>query len=65
MQITLLPDGGAEIAATTTDPWDAVRTLLAYGDSCVVLGGDEVLSLMRKRVAAMAKGYDLLPLELE
>jgi predicted DNA-binding transcriptional regulator YafY len=64
MQITPLPDGSAEIAATTTDPWDAVRTLLAYGDSCVVLGGDEVLGLMRKRVAAMAKGYGLLAFDM-
>ncbi len=50
--------------SSTTDPWDAVRTLLAYGDSCVVLGGDEVLSLMRKRVAVLAKSYDLLVFEI-
>ena len=32
-----------------------VHTLLAYGENCVVLGGDEVLGLMRRRVAAMAR----------
>ena len=64
MQVEKLADGSAVITATTHDPWDAARTLLHYGDSCTVLGGDEVLREMRKIVAAMAKNYDLLPLEV-
>ena len=64
MTVERLPDGAALIQATVTDPWDAVYTLLSYGENCTVLGGDEVLSLMRKRVAGMAKNYDLLAFEV-
>ena len=59
MGVERLPDGSAVVNATTTDPWDAVRTLLAYGENCVVLGGPEVLSLMRRRVVEMARNYEL------
>lgn len=64
MQVAKQPDGTAIVEGMTADPWDAARTLLHYGDSCTVLGGDEVLREMRKIVAAMAKNYDLLPLEV-
>ena len=63
MQVERLAEGSAVISATTHDPWDAARTLLHYGDSCTVLGGDEVLREMRKIVAAMAKNYDLIVFE--
>ena len=59
MHITPLPDGSAEITAQTDDEWEAVRILLGYGENCVVLGGDEVLRLMQKRVAQMARNYGL------
>lgn len=64
MQVEKLADGAAIVAGTTNDPWEAARTLLHYGDSCTVLGGDEVLREMRKIVAAMAKNYELLAFEV-
>jgi predicted DNA-binding transcriptional regulator YafY len=64
-QVELQTDGSAIVTATITDIWDAVRTLLRYGDSCTVLGGDEVLGEMRKRVAGMARNYGLLAFEAE
>lgn len=57
MTIERQPDDSAVVKGFTDDEWDAVRTLLAYGDSCEVLGGDEVLGLMRRRVRAMARNY--------
>lgn len=64
MQVQRQDDGSVIVEAKTADPWMAVRTLLGYGENCVVLGGDEVLREMRRRVAGMAKQYDLLPIEL-
>jgi len=63
MRVEHLPDGSALVEGTTADPWTAARELLHYGENCVVLGGDEVLGHMRRMVAAMAKGYDLLAFE--
>ncbi|NUQ85575.1 MAG: WYL domain-containing protein [Anaerolineales bacterium] len=57
MQITRNEDGSAEVHAVTDDVWDAARTLLAYGDKCIVLGGVDLLREMRKIVAGMAKNY--------
>ena len=51
------PDGSALVKGFCDDAWDAVRTLLGYGQNCIVLGGDEVLRLMRKRVGGMAENY--------
>lgn len=64
MQVEKHVDGTATVTATTHDPWDAVRTLLHYGDSCTVLGGEEVLREMRKVVVGMAKNYDVLVYEM-
>ncbi|MFH1635746.1 MAG: WYL domain-containing protein, partial [Chloroflexota bacterium] len=57
MEIEQYEDGWAEVRGTTDDAWDAVRTLLGYGENCVVLGGAEVLRLMRQRVEGMARNY--------
>ena len=57
MAVEVQPDGSALVKGFCDDAWDAVRTLLGYGENCVVLGGDEVLSLMRRRVAGMAENY--------
>ena len=57
MEVERQTDGSAVVKAFTDDAWDAVRTLLGYGESCVVLGGDEVLSLMHRRVRGMAENY--------
>lgn len=57
MQITRNDDGSAEVRAVTDDVWDAARTLLAYGEACIVLGGSELLREMHRRVEGMAKNY--------
>jgi predicted DNA-binding transcriptional regulator YafY len=57
MQITRHGDGSAEVRAVTDDVWEAARTLLAYGESCVVLGGEDLLREMRRRVEGMARNY--------
>jgi len=57
MTVERQPDGSALVKGFTDDAWDAVRTLLGYGENCIVLGGDEVLSRMRQRVRDMAENY--------
>jgi predicted DNA-binding transcriptional regulator YafY len=57
MTVERQADGSAIVKGFTDDAWDAVRTLLGYGENCVVLGGDEVLRLMRRRVQGMAENY--------
>jgi len=57
MQIIRNEDGSAEIRAVTDDVWDAARTLLAYGENCIVYGGSDLLREIRKRVEGMAKNY--------
>lgn len=57
MQITRNDDGSAEVRAVTDDVWDAARTLLAYGEACIVLGGSDLLREMRRRVEGMARNY--------
>jgi len=64
MQVERLPDGSAVVEATTENIWEAVYTLLSYGENCVVLGGDQVLRLMRRRVAALARNYELLAFDV-
>jgi len=58
IQITRNADGSAEVQAVTDDVWDAARTLLTYGESCIVLGGNDLLQETRKRVKQMAKNYN-------
>ncbi|MEA3351022.1 MAG: WYL domain-containing protein [Chloroflexota bacterium] len=60
MKIIRSPDGSAEVLGQTDDVWGAVRTLLAYGESCTVLGGAKVLALMRRRVNRLIR-YIPLP----
>ncbi len=57
MTVERQPDGSAVVKGFTDDAWDAVRTLLGYGENCVVLGGEEVLHQMRRRVQGMAENY--------
>jgi len=64
MQVERQSDGSVIVEATTANPWEAARTLLHYGENCVVLGGGEVLRETRRCVAAMAKNYDLLAFEV-
>lgn len=58
MQITRSDDGSAEVRAVTDDVWDAARTLLAYGEACIVLGGNDLRREMERRVKQMAKNYN-------
>ena len=57
MTVERRPDGSAMVKGFCDDAWDAARTLLGYGENCIVLGGDEVLRLMRRRVRGMAENY--------
>jgi hypothetical protein len=61
MTITLLEDGSAEVKGYCENVWEAGRTLLIYGEFCVVLGGGEVRTWIKKTVKGMAENYsDLL-----
>lgn len=57
MRIQYLADGSAEIEATWDNPWEAGKTLLTYGEFCVVLGGDEVRAWMERTVQGMSENY--------
>jgi predicted DNA-binding transcriptional regulator YafY len=59
MRVEPRPDGSALVQGFCDDAWDAVRTLLGYGENCVVLGGEEVLQQMRRRVHGVAENYGL------
>ncbi len=50
-------DGSAEVRGFTEDVWDAARLLLSYGEGCIVLGGEDILREVRRRVQGMAKNY--------
>jgi predicted DNA-binding transcriptional regulator YafY len=57
-QVTRMEDGSAEVRAVTDDVWDAARTLLSYGEGCIVLGGNDLRREMERRVKGMAKNYN-------
>jgi hypothetical protein len=56
-QIIHHDDGSAEVRGFTEDVWEAVRLLLSYGEGCVVLGGEDIVREVRRRVQGMAKNY--------
>ena len=60
MKITRLEDGSAEVRGITDDIWEAARILLSYGEGCIVLGGEELVREIRRRVEGMARNYGLL-----
>jgi predicted DNA-binding transcriptional regulator YafY len=57
MEVTRRADGSAEVRGFTDDIWEAGRLLLAYGEGCLVLGGQELRREMERRVAGMARKY--------
>ncbi len=57
-QVTRKADGSAEVHAVTDDVWEAARTLLSYGDGCIVLGGLDLRREMERWVKGMAKNYN-------
>src|SRR5690606_22686881 len=52
-QVVNCEDGSAIVCAETDDLFDAVKTLLYYGENCEVLGGEELVATYRKTVTAM------------
>lgn len=52
-----LPDGTLEVRGKTDNLFSAAKTFLAYGDSCEVLGGSEMLEIMRVEVRGLARVY--------
>jgi predicted DNA-binding transcriptional regulator YafY len=57
MQVTTLDDGSLEITGYCDDEWQAGRTLLSYGEFCIVLGGEEVKAWMEKTVRGIKQNY--------
>jgi hypothetical protein len=57
MKVKTLEDGSLEITGYCDDDWQAGRTLLSYGEFCVVLGGEEVRTWMEKTVRGMKLNY--------
>jgi predicted DNA-binding transcriptional regulator YafY len=57
LSIERLDDGSAEIRGFHDDVWEAGRLLLAYGEGCIVLGGNELRREMERRVRGMAQNY--------
>lgn len=64
-QVTLLPDGSAEVEARTSNLWRARQILLRYGEHCYVLEPEELVEMMRETVARMARRYGLPAEETE
>jgi hypothetical protein len=57
MQVKSLEDGSVEVIGYCDDDWQAGRTLLSYGQYCVVLGGTEVLAWMENTMRGMRANY--------
>lgn len=54
---TPLPDGWVEVGAETLDLFWAGKTLLKYGEHCVVLEPPELVAEMKRVVGEMARNY--------
>lgn len=52
-----LQDGTVIVSGWTESVWEAGKLFLAYGASCVVLGGNEMLAHMRTELAGLMKNY--------
>ena len=52
-QVVTCEDGSAIVCAETDDLFDAMKTLLFYGENCEVLGGEELLAAYRETITAM------------
>ena len=58
-----LPDGTVEVTGQTESVWEACKLFLAYGESCVVLGGEELMAHMAKELRGLARNYPDLDLQ--
>lgn len=56
-QITYHDDGGATIAATVTNLWQARHVLLRYGAACEVLEPGELIELFRETAQGLIEVY--------
>ncbi len=56
--ITYLADGRAEVRASSTNLFMDLRTLLHYGPSCQVTGGEQAVREMKYLVEAMYRRYE-------
>jgi len=66
MKVKSLEDGSLEITGYCDDDWQAGRTLLSYGQYCVVLGGEEVLAWTQRTIRGILGNYpDILELSEE
>ena len=52
-----MPDGTVEVSGQTESVWEAGKLFLAYGESCVVLGGEEMLQHMHKELRGLVRNY--------
>lgn len=57
MTVKSLEDGSLEVTGYCDDDWQAGRTLLSYGQYCVVLGGAEVRDWMERTIRGMRANY--------
>lgn len=57
MKVKPLEDGSVEVTGYCDDDWQAGRTLLSYGQYCIVLGGAEVLAWMERTIRGMRANY--------
>lgn len=54
-------DGWLTVTGSTTDPFEAERVFLAYGQHCVVLGPPELVMKMKRATTKMAQFYEDVP----
>lgn len=54
---TTLEDGTVEVSGYTDNIFSTARMFLSYGDSCEVLGGEEILQYMEEQIRGLAKVY--------
>jgi predicted DNA-binding transcriptional regulator YafY len=60
---TRLEDGTLEVSGLTESVWEAGKLFLAYGESCVVLGGDEMMEHMTKELRGLIRNYPQIGVE--
>lgn len=58
-----LEDGTLEVTGQTDSVWEAGKLFLAYGESCVVLGGSEMMEHMIREVRGLLRNYPHIGVE--
>lgn len=57
-----LDDGTVEVSGLTESVWEAGKLFLSYGESCMVLGGSEMMEHMTKELRGLVRNYPDLDL---